>query len=324
MTKGTFEALVQFPNHVLPISAELVGYEVPFEYGDHKLKVCFPGHDAIAIGSGGSIKPIIPKFDPPVFDNRLDWGERHDISNYFLRHLSSNTSGLVSFTCNQFIVKSEQTVTPKDAETILRSLPEWQDLLISWIEVCKCVDLEFSNSKVQSSRFPESYFISGDGVKHIKYTQSTKLTITLPPLILSKEEFHIVLKKTETAEYPAPYFVALINAKRFHNQGNYRQSIIETAIACELGLMKMLEDKLIEEGVSEISRGLITRKYRQIRALLDALEALGINTIDSARISKDINTVRIEVLHEGNVGDEGKARSALKVCESLIYSKFPI
>ncbi|WKZ31150.1 MAG: hypothetical protein QY318_00035 [Candidatus Dojkabacteria bacterium] len=308
MSKGNFEALVKFPHHNFHLSAELVGTELPFKYEGYELKICFPDFDS---------KTGKPKFHKPIFDEGLMWEVRQDYHDYFIQqHEVDNDEQLIDFLCNQFVVKSQREMRIDSVKKVVTKLHSWQKLFISWIEVINFIDLEEQYSRIRDQNpFDVCFLREGAEPKRVK-TGINTIEIMMRESALTKADFQMALNKASSGKSPAPYFMNLMYAKKFFNEDNYRQSVIESAIACELGLAKILKIKFPGE-ITKISKNKLG-----LGSLCRKLKDKQVKDIDYGSVEKDINDKRIAVLHKGHSMSRTDAQSALTTCHSLIYNNF--
>ncbi len=141
--KGYLETEIEFHGHFLPLSGDCAGAKIPFSLGGQDLNVSLPRFckrrrgEPVAIREGTEIT--------------LNWfAENHwKILGYGMKG-----GKLDYFTCQSFIIRSENLLDKKKASLIKSELTIWRPRFIHWLEVItlKSLVLEGNeiNKKLQS------------------------------------------------------------------------------------------------------------------------------------------------------------------------------
>jgi len=320
---GHFESLVNFGDRRFVFGADCVGAEVYFSNRGQTFIICFPNFDFLDRDGFDHPKPTFKGARLT-----MNWLIRESGQDSFGQESSRNDNNqeILTFGCNQFVVRSRGRVSAAEARLAKKNLVSWRECLTKWVEALEYTDLTNDGSTVLQADTLEAFFIPQDKknarrVRSAAERQPVTITIMLGGSI-AKARLKHALRLCSSGVYPPGYYVQLIGALKHLNREEYRQSILDSATAFETALIKLLDDRLATAPAGQ--KKLIEDRYGQILNLAKALRALGEGLPAQNDIQTKICEPRNRAIHQGIEPTEGQAIGALSFAKGFIYSKFPL
>lgn len=316
-----FEAAVDLDERRLPLPGEFIGKVVPFTFKNQHYQICFPNFDFQPNDRGG--QATVTRRDTKIALNWIEGNERryaHKIGS----EIGNDGTGVTKFSVSRLIVRSSKPVTSAVARKAKHDLAEWRDLFIVWLEALEYRDLENSSLDVDQRKYIDAYSVASgkaSRVRRIKRKNENSATIRISIISsINPKMFRKALRQANLRKYPPDYYKLLIKGLKYFNEGQYRQSLFDTATATEMTLAQLLDDMLTIRVPRHKKR--LMKDYWQLKGLILGLTTLGLTI--NPDIAAKIGTPRNKAIHAGEEVSKTQAQEALKTAKAFILTTFPL
>lgn len=306
------EAVIELPTPVL-LGSAFLGLLRPAMIGGISVHVVLPDFDR----SGGktilhrrsnvdwveSLKTKSGEDDPEhPFGVAHGWGEERE------------------FIAKRLLILPREKLTQRQASNLAHAAEPWVELLHTWIEVVARTDLhEELVSHDERGGATVVWLDKGKPPgKVLKGRHELILSLGSAPKITSVQWGGALARASDGAQPPEAH-VFLRDARHAKNIGQFRRSVLDSATAAELALVKLRDDALT--GTNARLTEYLGKKVTQIDRLAAFLRAVGESPPEN--ITEDIARPRNKAIHEGHEPDEETAVKALTKAEEVVDQAFP-
>jgi hypothetical protein len=230
-------------------------------------------------------------------------------------------SGVGEFSAHRLLVMPKNPLTLPEARKSKAAVDDWVELFEMWIEVVACEDLH--RRRVWVERQGRSALVWLDrgetleggivaGEQHLMLNLGASFDIT--PWQWGK-----MLRRASEGRTPPESHVFLRDARRAKNLGHHRRSVLGSATAAELALVKLREDSLARCR-ADIAQT-VRRNVQRIGPIAKFLEKSRRDI--PPNVDKEIGRPRNDAIHAGDELDEETAEKALTRAEQVVNLAFP-
>lgn len=306
----------------LPLGPDFLGMARPATIGGINVSVILPHFSFNKPTSAlrdGSFEPFFPPHLKRVPDIKIDWIEHYAQLSETEQDLVGRVTkwnprksdgGIELFHAARVAMFSKNKITKAQGQKLLHETDVWKALLNLWVEVVSKTDL--SESGVEANQHGQETDIvlnRRSYQKELFCKHPTEMTVKLStPLTLTPLQWRKILVKASNSESPPESHRFLVDARRELNAKRYRRSVLDSATATEIALIKLRDDVLKKRTTSRMAT-YVQKRSDQIGRLVDFHETAG--RFLPGDIKREIASPRNKAIHEGKEPMPEVAKTAL-------------
>jgi hypothetical protein len=229
--------------------------------------------------------------------------------------------GVGEFSAHRLLVMPKSPLTLREARNLKAAVDDWVELFEMWVEVVAREDLHRRRVWIEhQGRSAVVWLDRGTtldggivaGEQQLKFNFGAAFAI-------SPWQWGRMLVRASEDRTPPESHVLLRDARRAKNVGHHRRSVLDSATAAELALVKLREDSLAKTR-ADIAH-VVRRNVQGIGSIARFLEKSG--KAIPPEVDNEIGKPRNVAIHAGGELDEQTAEEALARAEQVVDVAYP-
>lgn len=205
------------------------------------------------------------------------------------------------------------------ATNVHRGFARWYKLFDQYFEL---VTKQRSFSRVESNECPAGFdlFRWGENGRADRPYDRDPQTVTVrtsetDELLLKPSQFAEICSLASSSTEPALHYQIQLEAYRAMRNGDYREAIIETGTAAELGLVRAAKEVMFRSGITYVDE--LVKRFQALGGKLELARMVGV-ALPSTDYQNRLVTPRNGVIHRGFFASRETALDAVRVTDDLL------
>lgn len=206
------------------------------------------------------------------------------------------------------------------ATSVHKGFARWHRLFHQYFEL---VTKQRSCSQIESDEYPTQFdlFRWGHNGQAERPYDSAPQSLTIytsdsDELLLKPNQFADICALASSSKEPALHYQIQLEAYRAMRNGNYREAIIETGTAAELGLARAAKEAMSASGITFVDE--LAKRFQALGGKLELARMVGV-PLPSIDYKSRLVTPRNNVIHRGIFADRREALDAIEVTNELLH-----